>query len=71
MESKQKTRTERFNELKKRYGLTNPAVALRFGISLRTVEAWAKGDRQPKEYTLALMESTLRHIQKGVDDASG
>lgn len=64
MEVKQKTRTERFNELKKKYNLSNSAIALRFGVSLRTVEAWAKGDRKPKEYTLALMESTLAHIHK-------
>lgn len=57
-----KERLERFLTLKERYKLTNAAIALQFGISLRTVNSWSCGWRSPKEYTLKMMEQTLARI---------
>ena len=57
-------RTMRFRALKERYQLSNIAIALRFGVSVRTVESWSSGARKPKEYTLSMMERTLEHIVK-------
>lgn len=56
-------RTERFKALKAKYQLTNIAIALRFGVSVRTVESWSSGARKPKEYTLTMMEKTLKHLE--------
>ena len=56
------TKKERFLKLKERYKLTNAAIAIRFGISLRTVNSWSCGWRSPKEYTLSMMEQTLARI---------
>jgi DNA-binding transcriptional regulator YiaG len=56
-------RTARFNALKAKYQLSNMAVALRFGISVRTVESWSSGARKPKEYTLVMMEKPLKHLE--------
>lgn len=56
-------RTARFRALKDKYQLSNIAISLRFGISVRTVESWSSGARKPKEYTLNMMEKTLNHIE--------
>ena len=42
-----------------KYGLTQAALAQRFGIPLRTVEDWAAGRRKPPEYVVAMMERIL------------
>lgn len=60
------TKKERFLTLKEKYQLTNVAIALRFGIPLRTVNSWSCGWRTPKEYTLSMMEKTLaRNYEEG------
>lgn len=41
------------------YGLTQAALAQRFGIPLRTVEDWATGKRKPPSYVVAMMERIL------------
>lgn len=56
-------KTARFRALKAKYQLTNIAIALRFGVSVRTVESWSSGARTPKEYTLNMMEKTLEHVE--------
>jgi DNA-binding transcriptional regulator YiaG len=53
------TKRERFLALKEKYQLTNAAIAIRFGVPLRTVKSWSCGWRSPKEYTLTMMETTL------------
>ena len=66
---KQMDKKERFLALKEKYQLTNVAIALRFGIPLRTVKSWSCGWRSPKEYTLTMMETTLARM-KGEENAS-
>lgn len=42
-----------------RYGLTQTALAKRFGIPLRTVQGWHIGERKPPAYLPAMMIEIL------------
>ena len=53
-------------EICEQYGLTQAALAQRFGIPLRTVEDWATGKRKPPPYVVAMIQRILE-LEKGKD----
>lgn len=46
-------------EICERYGLSQTALAKRFGIPLRTVQDWHGGRRVPPDYVVGMMEELL------------
>ena len=48
-------------EICEKYGLTQTALANRFGIPLRTVQNWAGGQRSAPDYVVAMMVELLEH----------
>ena len=44
-----------------RYGLSQTALAKRFGIPLRTIQNWAGGQRPAPEYVINMMVELLEH----------
>lgn len=46
-------------EICQKHGLTQAALAKRFGIPLRTVEQWCAGRRQAPPYVVAMIEQIL------------
>ena len=56
--------TEQWTEIAqicKDYGLTQTALAKRFGIPLRTVQDWYANRRVPPGYVVRMMVELLRH----------
>lgn len=53
-----------FNELRSASGLTQAAMAERFGIPLRTIENWGSGVRTPPAYVLRMMAEILKLTPK-------
>lgn len=51
-------------ELCQEYGLTQRALADRFGIPLRTVEDWSTGKRKPPDYTVRMIRTIIEYEQK-------
>lgn len=49
-----------FKELRKQSGMNQTQFAIYFGIPLRTVQNWERGERQCPKYLLALMEYKLK-----------
>lgn len=47
-------------ELCREHGLTQRALADRFGIPLRTIEDWCAGKRKPPEYVVRMMSELLQ-----------
>ena len=43
------------NEIRTAYGLTQAAMAEKFGIPKRTIENWDEGSRKPPAYVLTMM----------------
>lgn len=57
-------------EICKKYGLSQTALAKRFGIPLRTVQDWHAERRQPPEYVVSMMVEVLeRDRQENSTDA--
>ena len=52
-------------EICEQYGLTQRALAQRFGIPLRTVEQWCTGRRQAPDYVVAMIQTILDQEKKG------
>lgn len=52
-------------ELCGKYHLGQTALARRFGIPLRTVQDWHRGERTPPDYLIAMMEELLRRDRNG------
>lgn len=48
-------------ELCQQYGLTQRALAERFGIPLRTVEDWSAGRRKPPAYVVQMIHDLLKN----------
>lgn len=46
-------------DLLQKYGLTQTALAKRFGIPLRTVQNWCGGLREPPTYIIKMMDELL------------
>lgn len=44
--------------------MTQTELAKRFGIPLRTVQAWHNGERKPVDYVVKMMDELLRHDTK-------
>lgn len=55
---------ERIKIIKDKHDLTNTAIAIKFGIPLRTVESWSAGKREAPPYLLNLIERTLKSEQR-------
>ena len=47
-------------ELCQEHGLTQRALATRFGIPIRTVEQWCTGKRRCPEYVVRMMAELLK-----------
>ena len=47
-----------------RYGLSQTALAKRFGIPLRTVQDWHAGRRTPPDYVVRMIVELLDHAQQ-------
>lgn len=57
-------------EIRAKYNLTQQALSDRFGISLRTVEKWDRGERIPPDYIPRMIEEILAYdAQKKVKGA--
>ena len=59
--------TEQWTEIAqicKDYGLTQTALAKRFGIPLRTVQDWHAGRRVPPDYVVNMMQELLELTSK-------
>ncbi len=52
---------ERFRTLQTALGDTNDAMAERLGVSLRTVESWRQGAREPRK---AGIRAVLEHLER-------
>ena len=50
-----------FKELREQSGMTRTQFAEYFGIPYRTIQDWELGNRECKDYVLALMEYKLKH----------
>ena len=48
-------------EICEQYGLSQTALAKRFGIPLRTVQDWHAGRRTPPDYVVGMMVEILKH----------
>lgn len=48
-------------EICEQYGLSQTALAKRFGIPLRTVQNWAGGQRSAPDYVIRMMVELLEH----------
>lgn len=48
-------------EICEKYGLSQTALAKRFGIPLRTIQDWHGGRRTPPDYVVAMMVELLEH----------
>lgn len=46
-------------EICERYGLSQTALAKRFGIPLRTVQDWHAGRRKAPDYVVAMIQELL------------
>lgn len=51
-------------EIRKQYGLTQKALAERFGIPIRTIENWESELRTPPAYVVAMIEKILGYEEK-------
>lgn len=49
-------------EICEHYGLSQTALAKRFGIPLRTVQDWHAGRRTPPDYVVGMMVEILENI---------
>lgn len=47
-------------EICETYGMTQTALAKRFGIPLRTVQGWANGTRTPPAYVVGMIVEILK-----------
>ena len=47
-------------DLCEEYGLSQTALANRFGIPLRTIQDWHAGRRTPPDYVVSMMDELLR-----------
>lgn len=47
-------------DLCEEYGLSQTALANRFGIPLRTIQDWHAGRRTPPDYVVRMMDELLR-----------
>ena len=52
-------------EICEKYGLSQTALAKRFGIPIRTVQDWYSERRNPPDYLLRMMEELLEVDNKG------
>lgn len=52
-------------ELCTEYGLSQTALAKRFGIPLRTVQNWAGGQRSAPDYVVKMMDELLQYDKEG------
>ena len=55
-------------ELCREHGLTQKALAERFGIPLRTVEDWSTGKRTPPDYVVRMIQTILKSENKETQD---
>lgn len=55
-------------ELCREYGLTQRALADRFGIPLRTVEDWSTGRHKCPDYTVRMIRTILEYEQTNSED---
>ena len=51
-------------ELCREHGLTQKALAERFGIPLRTVEDWSTGKRTPPDYVVRMIQTLLENEKR-------
>lgn len=54
----------------KGYGISQTALARRFGIPLRTVQAWHTGERTPPDYVVNMISDLLEHDSKATRSKS-
>lgn len=47
-------------EICEKYGLSQTALAKRFGIPIRTVQDWYSGRRNPPDYVVRMMDELLK-----------
>lgn len=47
-------------EICEKYSISQTALAKRFGIPLRTVQAWHIGERTPPDYVVRMMDELLQ-----------
>ena len=52
-------------EICEKYGLSQTAMAKRFGIPLRTVQDWYSGRRNPPDYVVCMMDELLKKEAHG------
>lgn len=58
--------TNAIRELRKRYKLTQKALSELTGIPKRTIESWEGGQRNPPEWTVALVKYYVEgHLDEG------
>lgn len=62
-----------FKELREQSGMTRTQFAECFGIPYRTIQDWELGNRECKDYLIALMEYKLKKVyliyKDSIDDA--
>lgn len=51
-------------ELCREHGLTQKALAERFGIPLRTIEDWSTGKRTPPDYVVRMIQTILEYEKR-------
>lgn len=51
-------------DLCREHGLTQKALAERFGIPLRTVEDWSTGKRTPPDYVVRMIQQLLEYEKR-------
>lgn len=51
-------------ELCREHGLTQKALAERFGIPLRTIEQWSTGKRTPPDYVVRMIQTILENDKR-------
>lgn len=49
----------KYTEILKKNGVKNSEISARFGIPMRTLQNWARGDREPPEWVLKLLDIAL------------
>lgn len=54
----------------KTYGLSQTALARRFGIPLRTVQAWHTGERTPPDYVVNMISDLLEYDREAAGSKS-
>ena len=55
-------------EICEKYGLSQTALAKRFGIPLRTVQDWHSGRRKPLDYVVKMMLELLHQDAEAEHD---